>query len=71
MSEEKDKYQCRGAATCGYIYDPDRGDKRGEIPKGIPFEDHPEDWQRPGCGVSKDRFCSIAGTRPSGENSTQ
>lgn len=56
MSEYKDKFQCQGSGTCGYIYDPDRGDRKGKIPKGTAFENLPEDWKCPGCGVSKDRF---------------
>jgi rubredoxin len=56
MSENKDKFQCQGAGTCGYIYDPGRGDKKGKIPKGTTFENLPEDWKCPGCGVGKDRF---------------
>jgi rubredoxin len=56
MSEDKDKFQCHGAGTCGYIYDPDRGDKKGKIPKGTAFENLPEDWKCPGWGVAKDRF---------------
>jgi rubredoxin len=56
MSQDKDKFQCQGAGTCGYIYDPDRGDKKGKIPKGTNFESLPEDWKCPGCGVPKDQF---------------
>jgi rubredoxin len=56
MSEGQDKFQCQGAATCGYIYDPDRGDKKGKIPKGVAFGNLPVDWKCPGCGVGKDRF---------------
>jgi rubredoxin len=49
MSEGQDKFQCQGAATCGYIYDPDRGDKKGKIPKGVAFGNLPVDWKCPGC----------------------
>jgi len=68
MSEDKDKFQCQGAGTCGYIYDPDRGDKKGKIPKGTAFENLPEDWKCPGCGVPKDRFkCLGEPDGPGGE----
>ena len=32
MSDPKDMYQCQ-VANCGYIYDPDRGDRKGKIKK--------------------------------------
>ncbi|MCF8068871.1 MAG: rubredoxin [Desulfobacterales bacterium] len=51
-------WQCQGA-SCGFIYDPARGDKRGKIPKGINFEDLPDDWKCPVCGVSKRMFKSL------------
>ncbi len=43
MSEPKDMYQCQ-TVNCGCIYDPERGDRRGKIPKGIRFEETPVDW---------------------------
>ena len=52
MAKFEDMWQCQ-TANCGYIYDPDRGDKRGKIPKGTRFEDLPEDWKCPLCGVGK------------------
>jgi rubredoxin len=42
MAEPQEMYPCQ-AVTCGYIYDPDRGDRRGKILKGTRFEDLPED----------------------------
>lgn len=54
MSSEQ-KYQCPGP-TCGYIYDPKRGDKKGKIPPGTPFEDLPDDWKCPLCGIGKRFF---------------
>lgn len=54
LKEEKmDKYRC---TVCGYIYDPEKGDIDGGIKPGTPFEDIPEDWVCPVCGVSKDDF---------------
>lgn len=48
-----DKYQC---GPCGYIYDPAEGDPDSGIAPGTPFEDLPEDWCCPICGVGKDMF---------------
>ncbi len=47
------KYKC---TICGYIYDPAKGDPDGGIPPGTPFEDLPDDWVCPVCGVGKDQF---------------
>ncbi len=52
------KHQCPGA-TCGYIYDPQRGDKKGKIPPGTLFEDLPEEWKCPLCGIGKKFFEAI------------
>lgn len=47
------KYQC---IPCGYIYDPVEGDPDGGIDPGTAFEDIPDDWVCPICGVGKDDF---------------
>jgi rubredoxin len=47
------KYEC---TLCGYIYDPEVGDPVGGIPAGTAFEDLPDDWVCPDCGVEKDFF---------------
>ena len=41
---------------CGYVYDPSVGDPAGGIDPGTPFEDLPETWVCPECGVGKDMF---------------
>ncbi len=41
---------------CGYIYDPELGDPAQDIAPGITFEEVPEDWVCPVCGVGKDQF---------------
>lgn len=51
-----DKYQC---GPCGYIYDPEVGDPDSGIAPGTAFEDIPDDWTCPVCGVSKDMFEKI------------
>lgn len=48
-----DKYEC---TVCGYIYDPAEGDLGSGIGSGTAFEDLPEDWVCPECGVGKDEF---------------
>jgi rubredoxin len=48
-----DKYMC---TVCGYIYDPEEGDPDGGIEPGTAFEDLPDDWVCPMCGVGKDEF---------------
>ena len=47
------KYQC---TACEYIYDPEIGDPECGIEPGTSFEDIPDDWYCPLCGVSKDSF---------------
>jgi rubredoxin len=51
--EKMDKYVCM---VCGYIYDPEKGDASSSIPPGTAFEDLPDDWTCPECGVGKEQF---------------
>ena len=53
-----DKYQCR---ACPYIYDPAIGDPDQGIKPGTSFEDLPDDWVCPVCGVPKTMFDKIEG----------
>jgi len=55
MSEPHDMWRCN-VLNCGYMYDPDRGDRKGKIPKGVKFEDLPETWRCPVCGSTKKAF---------------
>ncbi|NLK67973.1 MAG: rubredoxin [Clostridiaceae bacterium] len=41
---------------CGYVYDPEIGDPDNDIEAGTKFEDLPEEWVCPDCGVGKDLF---------------
>ena len=41
---------------CGYIYDPATGDPDNDIKAGTAFEDLPDDWVCPDCGVGKEEF---------------
>ncbi len=47
------KYKC---VVCGYIYDPAVGDSDGGIEAGTAFEDIPDSWVCPVCGVDKTQF---------------
>ena len=47
------KYEC---TVCGYIYDPAEGDPDNDIKPGTAWEDVPDDWSCPDCGVGKDMF---------------
>ena len=50
------KYICD---VCGWIYDPEVGDPEGGIAPGTAFEDIPEDWVCPLCGVGKEDFSPV------------
>lgn len=52
-------WQCQGA-SCGYIYNESKGDKKGKIPPGTKFEDLPDDWKCPVCGAGKKFFNQVA-----------
>lgn len=56
ISNDKPKYQC---SVCGYIYDPDVGDSKSGVSAGTSFENLPDNWACPICGVSKDKFNQI------------
>lgn len=47
------KYVC---TVCGYVYNPVEGDPDNGIEPGTAFEDIPDDWTCPVCGVGKDDF---------------
>ena len=47
-----EKWEC---TVCGYVYDPAEGDLTQEL-SGVPFENLPDDWVCPECGVGKDMF---------------
>ncbi len=49
------KFQC----PCGYIYDEELGDPDNGVEPGTLWEDVPEDWVCPVCGLPKDVFVEI------------
>lgn len=60
MASPEEMYQCQ-TMNCGYIYDPDRGDRKGKIKKGTQFKDLPEGWKCPVCGATVKAFKPLAG----------
>jgi rubredoxin/flavin reductase (DIM6/NTAB) family NADH-FMN oxidoreductase RutF len=55
-SDKGQKYQCK---VCGLIYDPAEGDPDSGIEPGTAFEDIPDNWMCPVCGVGKEDFAAI------------
>lgn len=47
------KYVCN---VCGYVYDEEIGDADNGIEAGTKWEDLPEDYVCPVCGVGKEDF---------------
>ena len=47
------KYICD---VCGWVYDEEKGDPDNGIEAGTRFEDLPDDFVCPLCGVDKDSF---------------
>ena len=50
------KYVCD---VCGYIYDEEIGDPDNGVEAGTEWEDVPEDFLCPLCGVGKDEFSEV------------
>ncbi len=50
------KWRCK---ICAYIYDEDLGNPDQGISPGTKFEELPEDYKCPICGVGKDMFEKI------------
>jgi len=48
-----EKWVC---TVCGYVYDPGIGDSDNGIEADTAFEDLPDSWVCPLCGVGKDMF---------------
>ena len=47
------KYVC---PACGFVYDEEVGDEANGIAPGTKFEDLPESYLCPWCGLPKDSF---------------
>ncbi len=53
MMAEYRKYECE---VCGEIYDEAKGAPSSNIPAGTYWQDVPDDWRCPDCGVGKEYF---------------
>ena len=51
------QYQC---VVCGFIYDEAVGIPEDGIPAGTKWDDVPNTWECPECGVSKADFDMVA-----------
>lgn len=51
------KYVCD---VCGYVYDPALGDPDNGVQPGTAFEDIPDTWVCPECGVDKSNFSQMS-----------
>ncbi|GAB4312541.1 MAG: rubredoxin [Methanobacteriaceae archaeon] len=47
------KYRC---IVCDYVYDPQKGDPNSGINPETAFEDLPDEWICPLCGVGTNQF---------------
>lgn len=58
------RYEC---PSCGYVYEPDKGESKSNVAPGTLFEELPSGWRCPVCGVGKSKFRNIgASNTPSG-----
>ena len=51
--KKMDRYVC---IPCGWVYDPEEGDPENGVAPGTPFEEIPDEWLCPACGVGKEYF---------------
>lgn len=42
--------------NCGWVYYQEKGDPDGGIAPGTAWEDVPDDWKCPDCGLGKSEF---------------
>lgn len=50
------RFECR---SCGYVYEPNKGDNSQKIPAGTAFEELPQGWRCPVCGARRNVFDDI------------
>lgn len=60
MAKPEEMFQCQ-TVNCGFVFDPKRGDRKGKVPKGMPFDHTSEEWKCPVCGAGKKMFRPLAG----------
>jgi rubredoxin len=56
MEIDEGKFECQG---CGYIYEPEKGDRFAGIEPGVQFSQLPETFSCPACRSNKSQFKSI------------
>lgn len=54
--EQMDRHEC---LSCGYTYEPVKGDNLGKVPSGVAFEDLDLKWRCPVCGARKTQFANV------------
>ncbi|AFY70071.1 Rubredoxin-type Fe(Cys)4 protein [Thalassoporum mexicanum PCC 7367] len=58
------RFECK---SCGYVYEPEKGEPRKGVPGGTPFAQLAPNWRCPVCNASKKQFFDIGVTgKPSG-----
>jgi rubredoxin len=55
-TEDLDRHECR---SCGYTYEPLKGDDRSQIAQGTPFAALPKGWRCPVCGAPTSQFSNV------------
>ena len=50
------KFEC---IVCGWVYDEELGDPDSGVPAGTAWEDVPDEWLCPDCGVDKTDFMMV------------
>jgi len=63
-AHEITRTECDGI-SCSYIYDPSVGDPDNGVPAGTSFDDLPDDWTCPVCGIPKDDYVMTHGNHGS------
>lgn len=53
-------YQCN---VCKHIYSEEQGDVDRDVSPNTPFEELPDDWVCPLCGVEKSMFSKITDSK--------
>jgi rubredoxin len=56
QAADDDRFECR---TCGYTYNPNKGDPKNKIIAGTPFSVLPTTWKCPVCGANKTLFSNV------------
>ncbi len=65
---DDDRFECR---SCGYKYNPNKGDPKNKIIAGTPFTVLPITWKCPSCGAKKKMFTNIGTTATAGFKENQ